>query len=71
MLEAWLSDGEQICIEKRGEPVALITAMPRARRAKGKKPDFAARQRAIWGKRVFGEEEVRAMREAELDGEEG
>ena len=25
MLEAWLSDGEEVCIEKRGEPIAMLT----------------------------------------------
>ena len=70
-LEAWLSDGEQVCIEKRGEPFALLTSVGRKSRAKVKNPDFAARQKAIWGDRVFSEKEVRAMREAELEGEEG
>ena len=27
-LEAWLSDGESVRIEKRGQPVALLTALP-------------------------------------------
>ena len=71
MLEAWLNDGESICIEKRGVPVAMLTAMPSARGKKMPMPDFAARQKAIWGDRVFSETEVRAMREAELEGEEG
>ena len=70
-LEAWLSDGEKVCIEKRGEPVAMLTAMRRTRSKKVKMPDFAARQKAIWGDRVFSDAEVRAMREAELEGEEG
>lgn len=70
-LEAWLSDGEKVRIEKRGEPVAMLTALPRRRRTKLKMPDFAARRNAIWGDRVFSEKEVRAMRAAELEGEEG
>ena len=70
-LEAWLSDGESICIEKRGEPIAMLTAMQHARGKKVKMPDFAARQKAIWGDRVFSKAEVIAMREAELEGEEG
>ena len=71
MLEAWLSDGESICIEKRGTPVAMLTAMRPARPKKVPMPDFAARQKAIWGDRVFSEAEVITMREAELEGEEG
>ena len=71
MLEAWLGDGESICIQKRGVPIAMLTAMPPARGKKVPMPDFAARQKAIWGDRVFSEPEVLAMREAELEGEEG
>jgi antitoxin (DNA-binding transcriptional repressor) of toxin-antitoxin stability system len=71
MLEAWLSDGESICIEKRGTPIAMLTAMQPARGRKVPMPDFAARQKAIWGDRVFSETEVLAMRKAELEGEEG
>ena len=29
MLEAWLSEGEEICIEKRGQPVAWLTGVGR------------------------------------------
>lgn len=72
MIEAWLRDGVEVCIEKRGEPVAMITAMKRSRRAaKVRNPDFAARQKAIWGDRVFTEQEVKEMRQYELEGEEG
>ena len=71
MLEAWLSDGEEVCIEKRGEPIAMLTTLSQKKRKKVKMPDFAARRKAIWGDRVFSDEEVLAMREAELEGEEG
>jgi antitoxin (DNA-binding transcriptional repressor) of toxin-antitoxin stability system len=72
MIEAWLRDGVEVCIEKRGEPVAMLTALKRSRSpAKIKNPDFAARQKAIWGDRVFSEQEVKEMREYELEGEEG
>ena len=70
-LESWLNDGEEVCIEKRGEPVAMLTAMRRTRSTKLKNPDFAARRKAIWGSRVFTGADVRAMRNAELEGEEG
>jgi hypothetical protein len=36
-----------------------------------KMPDFMARMKETWGDRVFSEEEVRAMREAELEGDLG
>jgi len=72
MLEAWLRDGVDVCIEKRGEPVAMLTAMKRKRNfTKVKNPDFEARRKAIWGDRVFSEQEVKEMREYELEGEEG
>jgi antitoxin (DNA-binding transcriptional repressor) of toxin-antitoxin stability system len=70
-LEAWLHNGEEVCIEKRGEPVAMLTAIRGTRRTKVQNPDFAGRRKAIWGHRVFSEAEVRAMRDAELEGEEG
>jgi antitoxin (DNA-binding transcriptional repressor) of toxin-antitoxin stability system len=70
-LEAWLAEGEQIQIQKRGDPIALLTALPGRRSKAAKKPDFAARRRAIWGDRVFSQAEVARMRAAELEGEEG
>lgn len=70
-LEAWLGEGEQVCIEKRGEPIAMLTGMRRSRRSKVKMPDFEARQKAIWGDRVFSEEEVRAMRDSEREADRG
>ena len=70
-LEAWLLEGEEIRIEKRGQPIGVLTAWRPAARKKPAKPDFAARRRAIWGNRVFSEAEVAAMRADELEGEEG
>ncbi len=70
-LEAWLGEGEQICIEKRGQPIAMLTPVDAGTVRKVKMPDFAARRKAIWGDRVFSEEEVKAMRDAELEGDLG
>jgi antitoxin (DNA-binding transcriptional repressor) of toxin-antitoxin stability system len=70
-LETWLLEGEDICIEKRGQPIAVLTAWRSGALSQPAKPDFAARRRAIWGDRVFTEAEVAAMRSAELEGEEG
>ncbi len=67
--EAWLSEGEEIRIEKRGKPIGFLSATPKS--AKYVKPDFLGRLKEIWGDRVFSEAEVREMREAELEGEEG
>jgi prevent-host-death family protein len=70
-IAAWIADGESVEIQKRGKPFARL--IPAA--AGGERPmpriDFAGRLRMIWGDRVFSEEEVAAMRAAELEGEEG
>ncbi len=44
-LEAWLGEGEQICIEKRGQPIAMLTPVDAAAVKKVKMPNFAARRR--------------------------
>ncbi len=69
-LEAWLGEGEQIQIEKRGQPIALLTGL-RTERIKARRVDFAAPRRKIWGNRIFTDAEVTAMRSAEVDDEEG
>lgn len=71
-LEAWLEEGESIQIKKRGKPIALLTSFKHVSTSQklGKKmPDFAARRKAIWKKRVFTAREVAALRLDEL-GEE-
>jgi antitoxin (DNA-binding transcriptional repressor) of toxin-antitoxin stability system len=70
-LEAWLSEGESIRIERRGQPIGLLTPWRPDAALQPAKPDFAARRRAIWGNRVFSEAEIAAMRADELEGEEG
>jgi antitoxin (DNA-binding transcriptional repressor) of toxin-antitoxin stability system len=70
-VETWLGEGEEIRIEKRGKPIGFLSAQPRSDKFPFRKVDFMARLDEIWGERVFTEEEVRAMRDAELEGEEG
>lgn len=70
-LEAWLLEGEDIRIEKRGHPIGLLKAWTGVDAAPAAKPNFAARRQAIWGDRVFTDAEVAAMRRDELEGEEG
>ena len=70
-LEVLLGEGEAIQIEKRGQPIAVLTGLRTDQKATVPKPDFAARRKANWGERVFTEEEVAGMRAAELEGEEG
>jgi antitoxin (DNA-binding transcriptional repressor) of toxin-antitoxin stability system len=67
----WIEHGETVEITKRGKPFAQLSAIGGPRRSKSKKVDFMAQLREIWGAKVFTAEEVRAMREAELEGEEG
>ena len=71
-LEAWLAEGETIRIEKRGTPVALLAPfVDSSKKRSFSRPDAEARRRAIWGDRCFTAEEVKAMREYELEGEDG
>jgi antitoxin (DNA-binding transcriptional repressor) of toxin-antitoxin stability system len=70
-VEAWLGEGEEIRVEKRGKPIGFLSAQPRSDKFPFRKVDWEARRRAIWGDRTFSAEEVSAMREAELEGEEG
>lgn len=71
MLEAWLAEGEEIHIEKRGQLIGVLTGCKVNVPPSPVKPDFAARRKAIWGERLFTEAEVAAMRADELEGEEG
>jgi len=64
-IETWIAEGEEICIQKRGQPVGYLSARPH-NEPTIPRPDFEARRKAIWGDRVFSEEEVKAMRELEL-----
>ena len=71
-LEAWLLEGEQIRIEKRGRPIGILSAWRAAAAAPAaRKPDFSTRRQAIWGGRAFTEVEVAAIRSEELEGKEG
>jgi len=70
-LETWLGEGEEIQIEKRGKPIAMLMPMGGRSLRTVKMPDFEARLKETWGERIFTAEEVKAMRDAELEGEEG
>ena len=64
-VSAWVENGESVDIFKRGRPFArLVPAAVSSR--KTVKIDFAGQLRAIWGRKVFSEAEVQAMRDAEL-----
>ncbi len=68
-LERYLAEGESIQIQKRGELIAVLMGVTRAKKLSKAKPNFAARRKAIWKNRVFTPQEVVALRQDEL-GEE-
>ena len=69
-VSAWLENGETVEIVKRGQVIAQLVPAGRKPR-KVAKPNIMARLDEQWGNRTFSLEEVRAMRSAELEGEEG
>ncbi len=70
-LSAWIDEGESVEIVKRGKVFARLVPPPAGKKGAGPKVDFRAQLREVWGNRVFSAAEVRAMREAEREGEEG
>ena len=46
---SWVADGQTVEVRRRNEPVALLS--PPTRRSVVRRPDFAARLRAIYGKK--------------------
>ena len=69
-VSAWIENGEAVQIVKHGKAFARLVPEDKSKR-KPPKVDFAARRKAIWGARVFSASEVKAMRAAELEGEQG
>lgn len=71
-ISSWIEHGETVRILKRGRSFALLTGLQGSSEPVAPaKPDIMAQLREVWGDRVFSLEEVRAMREAELEGGEG
>lgn len=69
-VSAWLENGETVEILKRGQVIAqLVPAGRKSRRVV--KPDIMARLQEQWGERTLSLGEIRAMRDAELEGEQG
>jgi antitoxin (DNA-binding transcriptional repressor) of toxin-antitoxin stability system len=71
VIAAWIDDGETVAITKRGKSFAKLVPATEGEDRPIPKIDFAGRLRRIWGDRVFSDEEVAAMRAAEIEGEEG
>ena len=49
---SWVAGGETVEVRRRNEPVALLS--PPHRRSPVRRPDFAARMRTIYGRKVLG-----------------
>ena len=49
----WVADGQQVKIVKKGKVIALLSPPPRSHPKKVKLPDFAARQKLIFGDRIL------------------
>ena len=69
-IETWIAEGEEVRIEKRGQPLGYLSAKPHGPPTV-MRPDFSARREKIWRGRVFTDAEVKAMRDFELEGEAG
>ena len=71
-VSAWIEHGETVQIMKRGRAFASLTGIgATAPNSNPAKPDIMAQLKEVWGDRVFSMDEVRAMREAEMAGNEG
>ena len=69
-VSAWLENGETVEIVKRGQVIAQLVPVGRKPR-RAAKPNIMARLEQQWGDRTYSFSEVKAMRSAELEGEEG
>jgi len=62
---AWVEQGEEVEISKRGKVIAILAPPPRPKRAQAKKrPDFAARLKRIYGNLVLKGDVVVEERES-------
>lgn len=68
---AWISDGESVTVKRRGKPFAIISPIRSGDGPPMPKIDFAAQLKRIWGEKIFTDDEIREMKEAELEGQEG
>ena len=69
--EDWQDPRDKIPGDKTGTTGGLSAATLEPNHGGVLMPDFAARRAKIWGDRVFSAAEVRAMRDAELEGDDG
>ena len=70
-VSAWIDNGQTVTITRRGRAFADLTPRPVAKKP-FKMPDFLAQAQKIWGNRPpLTAEQVREMKEFELEGQEG
>jgi len=60
----WITEGEQVKIVKKGKVIALLSPPPRHKSKKLKLPDFATRQKRIFGDQVLPGNAVAEERES-------
>ena len=70
-VSAWIENGEAVQIVKRGRAFARLVPMEKPAPPRFDPIAHARRRRETWGDRVFSAAEVKAMRDAEREGEEG
>ena len=71
-VSAWIEHGETVQIIKRGRAFARLTGEgASATSSSVPKVDFMAQLKEVWGDRVFSDQEVKAMRDAELEADVG
>jgi len=70
-VSSWLANGQTVIITRRGRDFAELIPKITAKKT-FKMPDFCAQAKKIWGDRPpLTMEQVREMKEFELEGQEG
>ena len=70
-VSAWIENGEAVEIIKRGRAFARLVPLEKEIPARFDPVKHRQRLKETWGDRVFSAAEVKAMRGAELEGEDG
>ncbi len=70
-IASWIAEGDSVAIKMRGKLFATLIPACGEEGPPMPKIDFAAQLKKIWADKVFTDEEIRRMKEAELEGQEG
>lgn len=68
---AWLAQGEEVELLRRGQPFARLLPLKSTTAAKAAPIDFASQLKANWGDRIFSGREFQQMRDFDRVGDEG